>query len=209
MTDTSEQSNRESMDEAARQPVNDDSNEIEVEIKGAPVPEEAPEEEAVVEAEAEVAEPAQPPLEQKLLEAQDRNLRLAAEFDNYRKRTARQFGELRETAIGEVLEDLLTVQDNFHRALEIAESKTDLPSFKMGVEMIFEQLKGVLSRNGVEPFDSVGEKFDPSLHEAMMMVESNDHNEGTVVEEMSKGYRIKDRVVRHAKVAVARGKDSD
>lgn len=182
-----------------------DPTEVEVDVRDIQETEASPKSDSPESPAPEAA--AEPSLEQQLADARDRYLRLAAEFDNYRKRTSRQFTELREVALGEIVDELLTIQDNFERALVIDDNKTDLASFKKGVEMIFEQLKGLLARNGLEPFESVGHRFDPNLHDAMMTVETDEHEEGVVVEEMSRGYRLKDRVIRHAKVAVAKARE--
>lgn len=146
-------------------------------------------------------------LESKLKESEDRYLRLAAEYDNFRKRTAKQFASISESAIEDFALELLNILDNFERALSVDTEKTDAESLKKGVELIFGQLAELLKKKGVEPFDSVGEQFDPNYHEAMMTVETDEHEDGTVVSEFSKGYKLKDKVLRHAKVSVAKGRD--
>jgi len=191
----------------------DGNDEIDVEIKGLESEDDgAQDEEHSAEADSEdpggpgiVAEP--PSLEDQLREKEDKYLRLAAEFDNYRKRTARQFATMIEAAQAEVMTELLTIQDNFERALEIENDSGEFADFKKGVELIFSQLAVLLKKNGVEPFESVGEKFDPNYHEALMTVKSDDNEEGTVVEEFTRGYKFKDRILRHAKVSVAQAKD--
>jgi len=151
----------------------------------------------------ELAEEAPPSLEELLREKEDQYLRLAAEFDNFRKRNARQFTQVIESAQADIYSELLTVIDNFHRALEVKNGDADFDSYRKGVELIYAQLVDFLKKNKVEPFDSVGEKFDPNLHDAMMTVPTDEVEEGTVVEEFAKGYKLKDRVLRHARVAVA------
>jgi molecular chaperone GrpE len=146
-------------------------------------------------------------LESKLKESEDRYLRLAAEYDNFRKRTAKQFASISESAIEDFALELLNILDNFERALSVDTKQTDAESLKKGVELIFGQLADLFKKKGVEPFDSVGEEFDPNYHEAMMTVETDEHEDGTVVSEFSKGYRLKDKVLRHAKVSVAKDKD--
>ena len=146
-------------------------------------------------------------LEDQLHEYEDRFLRLAAEFDNYKRRMAKQVAVMIKSAQTTIISELLTIQDNFERALEIDMNSTDLADFKKGVELIFSQFSDLLKRNGVEPFESVGKKFDPNLHEAVMTVESDDKEDGTIIEEFSKGYKLKDRILRHAKVSVAQAKN--
>jgi molecular chaperone GrpE len=187
----------------------DQGEEIEVEVKKTSRESQSPEStgaETGSEGEIEADEPS---AEEKLAEIEDRYLRLAAEFDNYKKRTAKQFSMFADEARLAVLSELLTVQDNFERALEVDDGKASLADFKKGVELIFSQIDDLLKKNGVEAYDSVGEKFDPNLHEALMTVDSNDHEPDTVVQELSKGYKINGRVLRHARVAVARQAESD
>ena len=193
----------------------EDDSEIKVEVKGLDTKMddiEEPEEDDTVEGESttETEEPQQPEssdLEDKLRESEDRYLRLAAEYENFRKRTARQFSSISESAIEDFAIELLNILDNFQRALEVDTEKTATESLKKGVELIFGQFTDLLKKKGVEPFDSVGERFDPNLHEAMMTVQSDEHEDGVVVSEFSKGYKLKDKVLRHAKVSVSQGKD--
>ncbi len=190
----------------------DNGDEVEVEIKGSGS-DEKPDEPAEPESEGdqktdeEVAKPVS--LEDQLREKEDRYLRLAAEFDNYKKRTTRQFASMMDSAQAEIFSEILTIQDNFERALQVDDSSGDYADFKKGVELIFAQLADLLKKHSVEPFQSAGEKFDPNLHEALMTVESDDHEEGVIVEELTKGYKFKDRVLRHARVSVAQDKNDD
>ena len=188
----------------------DSNDEVEVEIKSSDVEEDTAgegddTEGSDSESSEAVAEP--PSVEDQLREKEDQCLRLAAEFDNYKKRTARQFASILESAQAEVITEILTIQDNFERAIQVENDTADFADFKKGVELIFSQLADLLKKNGVEPFESVGEKFDPNYHEALMTVESDDKEEGTVVEEFTKGYKFKDRILRHAKVSVAQAKE--
>lgn len=190
----------------------DSGDEIEVEIKGSQADERPdepsePESGGDQESSEEVAEPVS--LEDQLREKEDRYLRLAAEFDNYKKRTTRQFASMMDSAQAEIFSEILTIQDNFERALQVEDNSGDYADFKKGVELIFAQLADLLKKHGVEPFESAGERFDPNLHEALMTVESDDHEEGVIVEELTKGYKFKDRVLRHAKVSVAQDKNDD
>ena len=188
----------------------DSNDEVEVEIKSSDVEEDTAgegddTEGSDSESSEAVVEP--PSVEDQLREKEDQCLRLAAEFDNYKKRTARQFASILESAQAEVITEILTIQDNFERAIQVENDTADFADFKKGVELIFSQLADLLKKNGVESFESVGEKFDPNYHEALMTVESDDKEEGTVVEEFTKGYKFKDRILRHAKVSVAQAKD--
>jgi len=134
----------------------------------------------------------------------DRLLRLKAEFENYKKRVQRDLDRLRKYAAEAVIEPLLHVLDNFERALStVPEGVND--GFREGMEIIHNQLCEALAKAGLSPMESVGQKFDPHLHDAVMQVPSDDYEEGTVVEEFNKGYMLFDKVIRHAKVAVSSG----
>lgn len=196
------------------EPASNDDTEVEVEIKGEKLKEEAVETDREAQADIEeageseapeaVAEP--PSVEEQLRDKEDQYLRLAAEFENYRKRSARQVATAIQSVQAEMMTQLLTIQDNFERALQVDAESSDFADFKKGVELIFAQLTEVLKRNGVEPFESTGEKFDPNYHEALMTVETDEVEEGTVIEELAKGYKFGDRILRHSKVAVAQAK---
>lgn len=138
----------------------------------------------------------------------ERYLRLAAEFDNYRKRTAREFGELITMANSRLLKELIEIKDNFERALE-GEVRGDLEAYRKGVELIYNQLTELLQKENVEPIEAVGKPFDPNYHEAIMQQESDKYDEGIVAGEMQKGYRLGDRVLRHTRVIVSTGERSD
>jgi molecular chaperone GrpE len=138
----------------------------------------------------------------------DKLLRLKAEFENYKKRIQREFDSFRKYAAEDVVMELLPVLDNFERALSnVPEGVND--GFRQGVEIIHRQLVEALAKVGLSPMEAVGEKFDPNIHDAMTQVESAEHDEGTVVEEFLKGYRLFDKVIRHAKVAVSSGKGEE
>ena len=144
--------------------------------------------------------------EEKNKELEDRFLRLAAEFDNYKKRVARQFDDILKNANEKVILQVLEVADNFERALEAASNSADFESLHSGTELIYQHLLDVLEKEGVEPIRAVGEKFDPALHEAVMQIESDDYPEGIIAQEMTKGYKLKGRVIRFSKVVVSKGK---
>ncbi|RKY70500.1 MAG: nucleotide exchange factor GrpE [Candidatus Latescibacterota bacterium] len=185
------------------------AEEIEVEVKPEVEPEvepEAQDKQAEEEAEEKTGEE-QTPLEKAQAEAAqyyDRWMRLAAEFDNYKRRSARQFAELVQSANERLVTQLLPVLDNFERALNHEGDDETLESFRKGVEMIFGQLHDVLKAEGLKSFDSVGKPFDPNIHDAIMQMESEEHESGTVMEEVQKGYTLGDKVLRHTKVVVSK-----
>ena len=138
-------------------------------------------------------------------ELEDRLLRSAAEFDNFKKRTARRFEEIVRSANDRILLQLLDVVDNFERAFDHGDDQADLEGYREGMKLIYEQLTTLLDKHEVSPIDAVGKPFDPNLHEAVMQTESDEYPEGTVAIEMSKGYRQGGRILRHSKVGVSAG----
>lgn len=141
-------------------------------------------------------------LEDQLKEYKEKHLRLAAEFDNYKKRMARQFDSVVKTANDSLIIDTLESFDNFERALDTAKSQDDYDGFHKGVEMIFKQLQDVLKKRGVTVMDAAGKEFDPNMHEAIMMVEDAKVASDHIVNVVQKGYTCDDRVIRAAKVTV-------
>lgn len=137
-------------------------------------------------------------------ELEDRLLRLAAEFDNYKKRTAKEFGNLVKLANENLITELLGTVDGFCRALDSDETKKNYESFCQGIEMIYAQLREVLSRAGLEEIKSVGQKFDPNFHEAVGQIESDKYEEGRIAQEISKGYILKGKVIKPSKVLVVK-----
>ena len=138
-------------------------------------------------------------------ENHDLYLRKTAEFENYRRRRDRELEELVRTANAGLISQFLPVLENFERALNHNESGEGFDAYRKGVEMIVNQFKEVLRREGLEPIESVGQTFDPNLHEALLQTYSQDYETGVVCEEIERGYRLGDRVIRHAKVAVSQG----
>ena len=147
-------------------------------------------------------------LETALAESQDGLARRQADFENYRKRVDRERGETHDRIVAEVARKLLPVIDNLGRALdsertvEARESK-EFRHFLHGVELISKQLNEVLESFGIQPIAAVGEPFDPHLHEAVVMEASDEYEADTVMEEITRGYRIGDRLLRPAMVKVA------
>lgn len=135
----------------------------------------------------------------------DKYVRLYAEFDNYRKRVAREKAELIKYGNEELLKEILPVVDNLERALEHAQKGDDPLAIVQGVELILEQLRSVLKRFGVEPIEAIGEKFDPERHEAVGEREAEGVEPGEVIFEVQKGYMLNDRLLRPARVVVAKG----
>jgi molecular chaperone GrpE len=131
-------------------------------------------------------------------------LRKLAEFDNFRKRTERERDELKQIAAEDLIREMLPVIDNFERALQHA-GNGDPDSFRQGVEMISRQLVDLLQKAGLESLDPQGGRFDPELHEAVDRVENSEHEPGTVVTVLVKGYTLGGRLVRPAMVSVAVG----
>jgi molecular chaperone GrpE len=142
-------------------------------------------------------------LESDAKEASNRYLRLAADFDNYKKRSRQEHSETVQRANTDLIGKLLPVVDNFHRVIESAPPEVD-DAWLKGIKLTLQQLDELLASQGVSPIESVGKPFDPSLHEAIGHEESDEHPEDTVVTEVRKGYRLHDRVVRPALVRVAR-----
>ena len=145
-------------------------------------------------------------LKQKLNDAEDRMLRVAAEYENYRKRMARQQDELVKSANDRLFGELIEVIDNFERALQHAKEDSSTSAILTGTEMIYNQLMALLAKNGVTPIDALGKPLDPQFHEAMMQVDSDQCPDGVVAVELAKGYQQGNRVIRHSKVGVSRGK---
>lgn len=133
----------------------------------------------------------------------DRFLRLAADFDNYKKRIARDEENQVKFANERILLDILEVFDNIERAL-----KADDAHLREGLESIEQLFRKILEKQGVTPLNAQGEKFDPTEHEAIALVPS-DTEEGTVIDEVTRGYRMHGKIIRHAKVAVSKGKSEE
>lgn len=142
-------------------------------------------------------------LKQELGLANDKYLRLYAEFDNFRRRTAKEREEARKTEGKDVIVALLPVLDDFDRAIRSMENSTDINAVKEGVVLIQNKLKNVLSQKGLSEMQSIGAEFDPEIHEAITNIPApSDDLKGKVVDEMEKGYYLNDKVARFAKVIV-------
>ncbi len=142
-------------------------------------------------------------LKQELGIANDRYLRLYAEFDNFRRRTAKEREEARKSEGKDVIVALLPVLDDFDRAIRSMENSTDVEAVKEGVVLIQNKLKNVLAQKGLKEMQSIGDVFDPEIHEAITNIPApSDDLKGKVVDEMEKGYYLNDKVARFAKVIV-------
>ncbi len=180
-------------------------------------PEEEPaetEEEPIVEVVGE--EPSElEQLQQEVQDLKDEMLRMRADTENIRKRLQREKQDSVQFANEKLIKQLLPIFDNLERAL--AAPDTSVENLKEGVKMTADQLIALFKKENVEPIEAVGEPFDPSVHEVLTQIESNDHDENTVIEEYSKGYRLNGRVLLPARVVTskkpadkkAENKDSD
>ena len=136
-------------------------------------------------------------------ELKDRLLRLHADFDNTKRRMVRERDEIRSFATEELMKEFLPVIDNLERALEAGGKGSDHELLLRGVKMTWQQFQVVLEKTGLQEIKTIGEGFDPAVHEALMMIPSDQYKENVVVQEFEKGYLIKDRLLRPAKVGVA------
>ncbi len=146
------------------------------------------------------AEPSQ--LERERDDFKDRWLRKSAEFDNYRKRIERERREQADQSVVDLLQELLTIVDDFDRALTVGGDEGG--AYRKGVELIHGKLHDMLRRQGVRAMDVLGADFDPNIHMAVMHEESPEHREGEVIGELQKGYMLRDRLLRPAMVKVAK-----
>ncbi|MGP7819033.1 nucleotide exchange factor GrpE [Niallia sp. 01092] len=168
------------------------------EVEPAPSNEENTLEENMKAAEAKIAE-----LETKLENEGNRYLRLQADFDNSRRRARLDLEAAQTYRAQSLVLDLLPAIDNFERALKIEASEEQSQTLYTGVEMVYRGLLDALKKEGVEPIESVGNEFDPHLHQAVMQEEVEGTEPNKVVEEFQKGYKLKDRVIRPAMVKVS------
>jgi molecular chaperone GrpE len=132
----------------------------------------------------------------------DRLARLQAEFDNARKRAAKEQQDYREYAVADAVKGLLPILDSFERALQ--SQHDDTAEFRNGVELIYKQLQDSLAKLGLRAIPATGEPFDPHLHQAIQMVDTTDAEDHQVLEELQRGYKLKDRLLRPSMVKVAR-----
>jgi molecular chaperone GrpE len=144
-------------------------------------------------------------LKAELNDAKDKNLRLVAEFDNFRKRNAKERVELAMTAGKEIIQSMLVVVDDTERAEKQLETVTDLNILKEGISLVFNKLKTTLLNKGLKAMESIGQPFNADLHEAITEIPApNEAMVGKVIDEVEKGYYLNDKLIRHAKVVVGK-----
>ena len=142
--------------------------------------------------------------EKEAAENYDKYLRSVAELENYKKRAARDRADSLKYGQENLIKDILPLVDNLDRAMEHACKSNDFEAFKEGLRLVQNQLNGCLEKQGVERIEATGRDFDPNVHEAMLQVESPDHENNQVVQEFEKGYLLHGRLLRPSKVSVCR-----
>jgi len=148
--------------------------------------------------------------EKELEEIKNKYLLSLADYDNLRKRVKRDIEEVVKYANEALIKKILIVFDNFERALKAdRNNNTEFENFYKGVEMIYKEFLNILNKEGLEPFNSKGEDFDPSRHEAVGVIETKEHPPMKILEEVEKGYKYRDKVVKPAKVLVSKEKKED
>lgn len=220
MTDVADEKNMEEMNqETAAQAENEEAVSAEENTTDSGCCEEAAAEECACEGSAEDAESEEDAKEKKgffskkkdkkeeafkaqIGELQDKVMRQMAEFENFRKRTEKEKTAMYETGAKSVIEKILPVVDNFERGLAMVPEESKEEPFVDGMNKIYRQLMTELENLGVKPIDAVGQEFNPDLHNAVMQVENDELESGTVAQELQKGYMYRDSVVRHSMVAV-------
>lgn len=144
-----------------------------------------------------------PSLQDELAAANERYLRLYAEFDNYKRRTSKERVELIQSAGKEVISNLLTVMDDFDRALKMMDSATEVSTVSEGVQLISQKFKKILQQQGLKEMETIGQPFDADFHEAITNIPApSAEMKGKVIDELEKGYFLNDKVLRYAKVVV-------
>lgn len=144
-------------------------------------------------------------LKASLAEQKDKYLRLFADFDNFKKRTAKERLDLLSTAGKDIILSVLPVLDDFERALQAAENAKDVESVKDGMGLIKNKLSNILEQRGLKPIESIGKDFDVELHEAITEIPApTEDMKGKVIDEVQKGYSMNDKLIRHAKVVVGK-----
>ncbi|MBO1512256.1 nucleotide exchange factor GrpE [Metabacillus bambusae] len=181
--------------EEAVDTLQNEQSDADVEIVDAEVIEDAPE--AGDESEQKIAE-----LQAKLDETENKMLRAQADFDNFKRRSRLDQEAAQKYRAQSLVSEIIPALDNFERALQIEADNDQTKSLLQGMNMVYNQLVQALKNEGVEAINSVGEQFDPHLHQAVMQIEDENYESNSVVEELQKGYKLKDRVIRPAMVKV-------
>lgn len=144
-------------------------------------------------------------LEKQNAELKDKYLRLYAEFDNFKRRTVKEKLDLMRTAAQDTMTALLPVLDDFDRAKKNAEDDSTTEVFTEGIQLVYQKLYSVLTQKGLEPMESTGEVFDPELHEALTEIPApTDDMKGKIIDTIEKGYKLGDKIIRHAKVVTGK-----
>ncbi|MBP8713957.1 MAG: nucleotide exchange factor GrpE [Lachnospiraceae bacterium] len=144
------------------------------------------------------------PKQEKIDELNDKVMRQMAEFENFRKRTEKEKDSMFESGARSVIEKILPIVDNFERGIQTVPDEEKEGAFVKGIQMIYKQLTDELDKMGVKPIDALGKPFDPNFHNAVMQVDSDEYETGTVAQELQKGYIYHDVVIRHSMVAVVK-----
>lgn len=143
-------------------------------------------------------------LETQVNQLKDQNLRKIAEFENYKRRTEKEFLAHLEFANEGLITEILPVLDDFERFLEHAENPEEKNPLKEGVELIYKKMYSILEKKGLKVMDVIGKEFDTEQHEALMQVETDKQESGHIVDQHLRGYLLNDKVIRHAQVLVAK-----
>ena len=151
------------------------------------------------------AAPEPPTPEQQIAALEDDKLRLMAELRNVTQRAEREKQQALRYAEADFARGLLTVLDDLERTLESIKTADNVESVAEGVRIVYDHFVKVLAAHKIEPLESIGQPFDPDLHEAMMQQPSEEHDAGVVMQELARGYKMRDRVIRHTKVIVSSG----
>ncbi len=196
----------------SQQPAPEEKNEPEV-FEPVEVKEAASEEKEATVQEEKTAEPVKENkdaenielIKQQLTIMSDRYIRLMAEFDNYKKRISREYERQVESANEKMMVEMIDVRESFERALRSGESGADFNALFDGMKLIFGKFDNILKNNGLESFAAVGEPFDPQIHNALMKTPKQEIPEDHIAEIYERGYKIKSKIVKHAKVIVSSG----
>lgn len=141
-------------------------------------------------------------LQERIQELEDKNLRMMAEFDNYRRRTNKEKLELMDTAGERIFRDMLPLIDDLERAMQAVDNATDLQALKEGMQLIYQKFLAFLEQEQVTPISTEGEAFNTDLHEAITTFAAGEDKKGMVIDCTQKGYKLGDKVIRYAKVVV-------
>jgi len=148
-------------------------------------------------------------LTKQVAEGNDRFIRLMAEFDNYKKRTSREYERQVESANEKLMLDMIDVRESFERAIKCSDTGNDYTALFEGVKLIFNKFDTVLNKNGLEAYAVPGDPFDPQIHDALMNAPKTGVPEDHIADVYEKGYKLKSRVIRHAKVIVSSGEPQE